>query len=628
MTKAELLIDSMSQDLKSSLSTLLSNTRNRLMSLHDSSMLNFASSTTPIKAKLSNFHRHQTRCQETEMRMSHKNKNSNFRVAYYIRVSTEEQAENPEGSIRNQEDRLRQALEYKNRQGNFGELVGVYVDAGISAKNMKRPKLQEMLKAIRNKEIDLVMVTELSRLSRNTRDFIQMWDMMRDLGCRFTSLREDFDTTNAAGELVLFQLMNLAQFERRQTSERVEANLQARAARGLYNGGPVPVGYKLNPDRPGYLQVDQEMAEIVKRAFDTFIEKGTLAKTAIALNDKGLRLRKQMEGASCRQRSGVFTVDNLQAILRNKAYIGVRVYKIKGEVKEARAVWPAVISDATFKRVGEILDKNRSHLKPLGKKRTLPYILSGITYCETCKSAMSGKSATGNGGKVGYYEHVWATKRDSGLTKKIFKCNPHRVPAKKLEPLVWNEFLRYVNDPMFVKTIFEKVQSVHAENPNQKEKDRLRAKVFGINSQIEALAERLAELPKTVSATPIYAQLEKLEAMKKQHEEAMNELSQGPSKAKLAKVEMFEAFAKHYREFIVKGMDADQKKQAIQKFIRKVEISPETVKVHFITDEEHFDEELHRKRRGSGLSGFRRPKAEDSDFFISEGSNTLTNGAR
>jgi len=205
--------------------------------------------------------------------MTTKNKKP-FKIGLYIRVSTEEQAENPEGSIRNQEDRLRQAVEYKNRNHDFGEIKGAYIDAGISAKNMKRPKLQELLKAIRSKEIDLVMVTELSRLSRNTRDFIEMWDMMRDYGCSFTSLREDFDTTNAAGELVLFQLMNLAQFERRQTSERVQANMAARAARGLYNGGSVPLGYKLVPDKPGYLEIDVKMANTVKVAFEAFLREG------------------------------------------------------------------------------------------------------------------------------------------------------------------------------------------------------------------------------------------------------------------------------------------------------------------------------------------------------------------
>jgi site-specific DNA recombinase len=253
-----------------------------------------------------------------------------FKIALYIRVSTEEQAENPEGSIRNQEDRLRHAVEYKNRYGSFGEIKGVFVDAGISAKNMKRPQLQELLRAIRAKEIDLVMVTELSRLSRNTRDFIEMWDMMRDHGCQFTSLREDFDTTNAAGELVIFQLMNLAQFERRQTSERVQANLHARAVRGLYNGGMVPVGYKRIVDKPGYLDIDPEQAEVVREAFRAYLREGCLAKAAIWLNDQGFDLKKNTEGGGSHRRCGHFTTDNLQGMLRLKAYIGVKGFTHKG----------------------------------------------------------------------------------------------------------------------------------------------------------------------------------------------------------------------------------------------------------------------------------------------------------
>ena len=46
-------------------------------------------------------------------------KKQSFKIAFYIRVSTEEQAENPEGSIRNQEDRLRQAVEYKKPHGRL-----------------------------------------------------------------------------------------------------------------------------------------------------------------------------------------------------------------------------------------------------------------------------------------------------------------------------------------------------------------------------------------------------------------------------------------------------------------------------------------------------------------------------
>lgn len=76
-----------------------------------------------------------------------------------------------------------------------------------------------------------------------------------------------------------------------------------------------------------------------------------------------------------------------------------------------------------------------------------------------CNSPMPGKSATGNVGKVGYYEHVWATKRDATLSKKMFKCDPHRVPAKKLEPFVQEKFRRLVTEKSFMKGILEKVST-------------------------------------------------------------------------------------------------------------------------------------------------------------------------
>jgi len=88
-----------------------------------------------------------------------------FKIAIYVRVSTEEQAENPEGSIRNQEERLRQTVRYQQDMGKSCEVGGVFIDAGLSAKDMNRPALQRLLKAVREGQVNQVMVTELSRLS-------------------------------------------------------------------------------------------------------------------------------------------------------------------------------------------------------------------------------------------------------------------------------------------------------------------------------------------------------------------------------------------------------------------------------------------------------------------------------
>ncbi len=124
---------------------------------------------------------------------------SNHKVAFYIRCSTEEQGilANPEGTIKNQEQRLRYDLEMKNRAYPFGQLTGIFIEE-LSAKDTNRPALQRMLKAIEIGEINMVMVTEYSRLSRSLRDFAQMWEHLKGLKCSVISLRENWDTSTAS----------------------------------------------------------------------------------------------------------------------------------------------------------------------------------------------------------------------------------------------------------------------------------------------------------------------------------------------------------------------------------------------------------------------------------------------
>jgi len=167
-----------------------------------------------------------------------------FRIAIYTRVSTEVQAENPEGSIKNQELRLREYVNLKNLVEPFGEITAVFSDPGVSAKDMKRPAFQKMLRAIENHEIDLVLVTELSRFSRSTKDFALLQEFLKEHDCKFMSIRENFDTSGAAGSMVLNLMASIAGFERKQTAERVSNSFLARAKRGLYNGGSIPLGYK------------------------------------------------------------------------------------------------------------------------------------------------------------------------------------------------------------------------------------------------------------------------------------------------------------------------------------------------------------------------------------------------
>ena len=545
----------------------------------------------------------------------------NYKIALYIRVSTEEQAANVEGSLKSQEQRLRGAIDFRNRQGNFGELVGVYIDAGISAKDMNRPRLQDMLRDIRAKKVNLVMVTEITRLSRNNRDFLEMWDMMRDLGCRFMSLGNDFDTTTAAGEMLLFQMMNFAQFERMQTSERVAANILARSSRGLYNGGSIPLGYKKCHSRNGSLEIDEPHASTVRVAFDAFLREGCLSKAARWLNDNGYKAKAHLEGGGSRMRIGHFTVDNLQKMLRNKTYIGVKTYRQKGIEMEVKAVWDGIIDKVIFQRVNEKLTKNRSRLKPITNQNRHPYLLSGVAFCMTCGDHMPGKSATGRNGKIPYYEHSWATKRESSLTKKTFKCDPTRVQARKAEALVWAEFSRLLENDEFILELQSRVRELHSENDESSEKEKLKAKLYGVNSQLDALAERIAILPVAVSPAPLFKQMEKLEGVKKDLQDRLLMVKDMNLSEQLVSIETFEEFKRIAKRTLLENPDFNIKRNILQKFIHRVEIGVDRLRIFWNLDRDNFESELKIKK----------PEARDSGFLkhsANFGSQSLTNGAR
>ncbi len=556
------------------------------------------------------------------------------KIGLYIRVSTQEQAANPEGSIKSQEQRLRQAVKFRNFDEPFGEVKRVFIDRAKSGKDTKRPALQEMLKSIKSGEIDLVMVTELSRLSRSLKDFCEMFYMMKELGCGFQSLREQYDTTTAAGEMILYTVANLAQFERRQTSERIAANFHARSQRGLYNGGPVPLGYKLIPEKRGYLAIDEEPALIVKETFKTFLKEGSLAQAGKSLNDRGFKIKKKTTGGGDK-RLGYFTTDNLHGILTRVAYIGKKAVKNRsGEIELVDACWPAIVDEKTFYRVGDILKKNHRRFKPNSRRR-YPYLLSRLTSCGVCGDRLTGKSAHGQSGKVPYYEHGWATRKQSCQTKKFFKCENHkRFQARKLEPAVWSEIEKLLSSDIFAQKLTEKAKSMYKPLSQDLAKNKLREKSVAFDRQLEALAEHLTKLPMDVSPQPVFNQMQKIEKLKKEVGKEIDAL--GEKEIKNQPPIDFDNYKDFLRKFkkSLKGEDGPEVKRKIaEKLIHKIELLPEGFKLHFYMRAGHFDDPSlgQKKSIKKGVSIRANPSsgpsaAPQDDMSKLFGSNSLTNG--
>jgi site-specific DNA recombinase len=347
------------------------------------------------------------------------------RIGIYIRVSTEEQARVVEGSLVSQRSRLEEYVAGQNRrEQGWGTIVDVYCDEAKSGKNMNRPEFRRLLEDVRLGRINLILATELSRLSRSIRDFCELWDLFKRHEARFITLREQFDTTSAAGEMMVFNLINFAQFERKQTAERISANCLSRAKRGLWNGGQVPLGYVRSEENKGVLLPGKD-AEIIKTVFKTFLETGSLRQTCLRLTKLGIRTKRS-----------VFTHSGLYHILTNQAYIGRReIGKKAGKIETVSASWTAIIDVESFNKVQAILEANKNRFKP-DEWKTYPYPLTEKVVCGECGKLMGGKSAHGRIRKHYYYEHARKISKDgvtylrryrlgaSGTTRK----NATRVP--------------------------------------------------------------------------------------------------------------------------------------------------------------------------------------------------------
>jgi DNA invertase Pin-like site-specific DNA recombinase len=159
----------------------------------------------------------------------------------YVRVSTEDQAR--EGvSLDNQRTKIEVYCLLKDL-----ELREVIEDAGISAKNLRRPGVQRVLNLARRREVDAIVVYKLDRIFRSTVDALETTKAFDKWGVSFHSIEETLDTRSAMGRFFFTLTAALAEMERRLIGERTKAALSHKRSRNEKTGGDVPYGYDLTP---------------------------------------------------------------------------------------------------------------------------------------------------------------------------------------------------------------------------------------------------------------------------------------------------------------------------------------------------------------------------------------------
>lgn len=195
------------------------------------------------------------------------NSTPKLRCAIYTRKSTEEGLEQEFNSL----DAQREACEaFITSQASLGwKLVpDRYDDGGISGGTMERPALQRVLQDIRDRRVDVVVVYKIDRLTRSLMDFSKIVEVFDGHGVSFVSVTQQFNTTTSMGRLTLNVLLSFAQFEREVAAERVRDKVAASKKKGMWMGGSVPTGYRIENKK---LIPDAEKATIVRSLFERYL---------------------------------------------------------------------------------------------------------------------------------------------------------------------------------------------------------------------------------------------------------------------------------------------------------------------------------------------------------------------
>lgn len=318
----------------------------------------------------------------------------NKKAALYVRVSTLHQID--KDSLPFQREELKNYAKYALGIEDFE----IFEDAGYSGKNTDRPMYQKMMQQLRNGEFTHLLVWKIDRISRNLKDFTEMYEELKSLGVTFVSKNEQFDTSTAMGEAMLKIILVFAELERELAAERVYGIMLSRAEKGLWNGARVPIGYVWSEEEK-YPVVDEEESKVVRYIYDLYEKVLSTNEVAFRLNEEGVPTK----------RGGMWTAKTVRDILRNPFYIGtyrynLRVsggfthYKDESEwiVKENNH--PGIIEKEQFDRVNNRLDKNYKGDGGVMRRNVNTHLFSRLMYCQDCGELLV--SGLDNARKDGY----------------------------------------------------------------------------------------------------------------------------------------------------------------------------------------------------------------------------------
>lgn len=345
-----------------------------------------------------------------------------LRCAVYTRKSSEEGLEQEFNSLEAQ----REACEaYIKSQAHEGWVLvpDHFDDGGFSGGNTERPGLTALMDKVRAGEIDVIVFYKIDRFTRSLTDFAKLNEVLEQHNVSFVSITQHINSTSSMGRLMLNVLLSFAQYERELTGERIRDKVAASKKRGMWMGGPIPLGYDVK-DRG--LVINEAEARTVRRIFELYLDLGSVRLVEEELRTLGLTTKSYV-AKSGRQMGGQhFTRGHLYKILGNPLYAGAVSHK--GTTH--KGLHQAIIDRPTWNRVQQMLRLNQQGVRKRSNARH-PGLLSGLIVDEFGNKLTSTHTVK-DGRRYRYY----ASRVSAARGAHNRPISSYRLAASDIEPAV------------------------------------------------------------------------------------------------------------------------------------------------------------------------------------------------
>lgn len=406
------------------------------------------------------------------------------RVAIYVRVSTQEQA-NEGYSIGAQTERLEAYC--KSRDWTIAK---IYTDPGFSGAKVDRPALQSMISDIVDGVIDIVLVYKLDRLSRSQKDTLYLIeDVFLKNNVSFVSVNENFDTSTAFGRAMIGILSVFAQLEREQIKERTMMGNMERAKDGYFHGGGyAPIGYNYVN---GELIIDEYEAMQVKKVYELFLKGEPIHAIQRYMSEHYTTKYSSWAHDTC-----------VTSCLKQKVYIGKIEWK--GKVYDGRH--EAIIEEDVFNQAAVLLKKRA--LKNTENPFEASKLLTGILRCDCCGGRYFAKGVYGGHAPNRIYKSYYYCYSRGKSTKKLIKdpnCKSLVIATNELDYLVVSEIRKLSFEDDYIYHVIDsqngnkeaektiKLLEKKLKELEEQEKRMLDLYQLG-NLPLETISERIAEI--------------------------------------------------------------------------------------------------------------------------------------